>query len=82
MSYIEEAKDLLKDKKTTFVKLLAKLCELEREYGELKHKIKVGLSTDGKTLLETASIANTIRATITQRVQSLVKTKLGNTGKE
>lgn len=82
MSYIQEAKDLLKNKKATFVELLAKLCELEREYGELKHKIKVGLSTDGKTLLETASIANAIRATIAQRVQTLVKTKLGNREKE
>jgi hypothetical protein len=81
MSYIEEAKDLLKNKKATFVELLAKLCELEREYGELKHKIKVGLSTDGKTLLETASIANRIRLKITRRVQELAKTKLANEGK-
>ena len=76
MSYIQEAKDLLKNKKATFIELLAKLCELEREYGELKHKIKVGLSTDGKTLLETASTANIIRSKITRRVQGLAKTKL------
>jgi hypothetical protein len=79
MSYIQEAKDLLKNTKATFVELLAKLCELEREYGELKHKIKVGLSKDGKTLLETASIANRIRFKITRRVQELAKTKLHET---
>lgn len=78
MGYIQEAKDLLKDEKTTFVGLLAKLCELEREYGELKHKIKVGLSTDGKTLLETASLANKIRVRITRRVQELAKSKTVN----
>jgi hypothetical protein len=75
MSYIQEAKDLLKNKKATFVELLEKLCELEREYGELKHQIKVGLSKDGKTLLEIASIANKIRSKIIRRVQELAKIK-------
>ena len=81
MSYIQEAKDLLKNKKATFVELLEKLCELEREYGELKHKIKVGFSVDGKTLLETASLANEIRSKITRRVQGLAKAKLIDAGK-
>jgi hypothetical protein len=75
MSYIQEAKDLLKNKNATFLELLEKLGELEREYGELKHKIKVGLSQDGKTLLETAAITNRIKARITRRVQELAKAK-------
>lgn len=76
MSYLEEARDLLEAKKTTFSLLLDKLCELKREHGNLKTEIKLGLSEDMQTLWQIFETEDKIRFRIEQRVNKLAKNKL------